>query len=510
MELGSISVFPQDDVFIAFSFMGDEYNRIMVLGFTIIGTLALLYGLKGARPVEQMVSVWALASAIGIVFANDFVTMFLFWELLTLTTASLIFIKNNAHAFAMAYRFLFFHLTGGLLFFVGIIQHYAATGSTVLEQPEAGLIFFVLGFGFKAGFIPFHLWIAWGYPSASLFSSVLLAGLTTKIGVYAVARILPAHDGIVLMGGSMALLGVCCALFQKNMRRLLSYHIVSQIGYMIAGVGLGASMAVDGGFFHLFNNIVYKSLLFMAAGVVLYSTGTENLHDLSHHDESEGDNCRDRPPVWRSLPLATLGAIVGALAIAGVPLFNGYISKYLLKESMAGAGPAEWMLLIASVGTTISFCKFVYFGFLKARSPVINRPHFTMQLSILAVSGMCIWLGVQPELMKTMLPYGSFLDFYSAGGIYKGLQPVIGGVLVFAVLARPLHKGIPLPSWLSIEYIMEPVLSKLARRIKTGFKKSLSIADRNRKNINIDQLLVGTMMIIILLIIFYFGVLGGF
>jgi len=148
MELGAFSIFSPDESVITFSFEAHAYSRILVLGFTVIGVLALLYGLPEAKPNEQVAAIWALASAIGISFANDFITLFIFWELLTITTASLIFM-NGKQVFPMGYRFLFFHLLGGLLFFVGIIQHYVATGSIALTQPEAGLAFFILGIGFK-------------------------------------------------------------------------------------------------------------------------------------------------------------------------------------------------------------------------------------------------------------------------------------------------------------------------------------------------------------------------
>ena len=502
-ELGAFSIFSPDESVITFSFEAHAYSRILVLGFTVIGVLALLYGLPEAKPNEQVAAIWALASAIGISFANDFITLFIFWELLTITTASLIFM-NGKQVFPMGYRFLFFHLLGGLLFFVGIIQHYVATGSIALTQPEAGLAFFILGIGFKTAFFPFHIWVAWGYPSASIFSSILMASLTTKVGVYALARILPSHEGFVWMGGIMALVGITCALVQKNMRKLLSYHIVSQVGYMVAGVGLGASLAVDGGLFHLANNVLYKSLLFMTAGAVLFATGTENLHALTHHDE-ENPQSSPGKPVWKAMPLVTTGAIIGALSIAGIPFFNGYVSKYMLKEAMEGLGPGEWMLLIASIGTAASFCKFVYFGFIKARASQIIQPRATMQISIMGISLLCILLGIRPELISEVLPYGSSLDVYSLSGMWSSLQLALIGVLFFTVMANPLKKGLPVPAWLSVEYItFKPIERESDKIISVGTKILTKLTD-GIKNITTDQMLIGVVMIILMAIIFYFG-----
>ena len=503
-EMGAFSVFAGEEAIIAFDFLGHSYSRVLVLGFTMVGIFALLYGFMEAKPNEQMISIWALVSAIGVALANDFITLFIFWELLTITTAGLIFI-NGKQVFQMGYRFLFFHLIGGLMLLIGILQHYTATGSTVLTTPEAGLAFFVLGIGFKTAFFPFHIWVTWGYPNASLFSSVLMAALTTKVGVYALARILPSHELFVIMGGVMAIVGVCCALMQKNMRRLLSYHVVSQVGYMVAGVGLGASLAVDGGLFHLTNNVLYKTLLFMTAGAVFFATGTENLHDLTHHDEESKSEHSPAKPVWKAMPLVTLGAVVGALAIAGFPLFNGYISKYMLKNAVEGMGVAEWMLLIASIGTVLSFCKFVYFGFIKARASQIKTPRATMQISILLISFLCILLGVRPELMIDVLPYNSSLEFYTISGMWSSLQLVIIGVLVFAIMAKPLQKGIPVPYWLSIEYIIFSSIGKEADKVAQVGKKGLDHLTEGIKNITTDQMLIGIVMIILMAIVFYFG-----
>ena len=462
-ELG-ISIFLSEEAMLTpFFFSEHPYSRFAAFGFTLAGAFTLLYGAQLSKASEQALSLLALASVIGVSFAGNFITLFLFWEVLTFSTAGIIFCRGTSHAMSMGLRFLFFHLVGGLLVLLGILQHYAAVGSFIIEEPQAGLTFFVLGVGFKAAFLPFHLWVAWGYPSASFPSSVLLAGLTTKIGIYALARIIPPHEFIVLMGGAMALIGVICALLQHDLRRLLSYHIISQVGYMVAGVGLGASLAVDGGLLHMINNMFYKGLLFMCAGAVIHATGTENVHDLIHHEEEEERHNeykhsrqkeQEVKPLWKALPVATFGAIIGAFAIAGMPLFSGYVSKYMLKQAMYGAGPAEWMLLIAGIGTTASFCKFVYFGFIKARAPVSHKPTVTMNISIFAVSAISILIGVYPQVISAILPYNSPLSVYSASGVWETMQLIIVGVLVFLNLASVLKKGIHVPAWMSIENLI--------------------------------------------------------
>jgi len=505
-ELGDVTLFP--NMFISFSFAGHSYSQIVAFGFTLVGALALLYGLQGAKAIEQLVALIAVISTIGIVFANDFITLFLFWELLTISASGLILLNSpqSKHVFSMGMRFLILHLMGGLLVLFGVLQHYALTNSLALVEPEAGLICFMLGFGIKTAFIPIHLWVVWGYPSASLFSSVVLAGLSTKAGVYAIARILPPDSNIVLMGALMAIVGVACALVQNNMRHLLSYHIISQVGYMVAGVGLGLFLSTDGGLLHLVNHMLYKALLFMSAGVVLYSTGTENVKELNSFNQESHHNQVQHKQVWKALPIATIGAVVGALAISGAPLFNGYVSKSLLKEAFYGVEPAGTMLLIASIGTATSFSKFIYLGFLRARTINFRPPTFSMQFSILTVSLLCILLGIRPGLIAGILPHGSSLSVYSSDGVLSALQIVAVGIFVYGLIYKILLKGIPYVDHLSIE---KNVILPIAGLFQVVTRYAGDRGGNIERNLNKDQIILASLLVIVLILIFITSILGS-
>ena len=432
----------------SFSFTAHPYARMAVFGFLFVGALALLYGLQVADPAEQALSLIAIASAVGVGFSANLITLFIFWEILTFSVAILILLKLTPQALRMGYRFMIFHVLGGLLLLLGIIQQSAATGSFAIMPPATGLIYFGLAVAFKAAFLPFHVWVIWGYPTASFPVSVVLAGLTTKVGVYALSRFLPPHEFIILMGASMAVFGMVCALMQKDLRRLLSYHVISQVGYMVAGVGVGTAAGIDGGLLHVVNSALYKAPLFMSAGAVLFAAGTENLHDLQRHKEGE-----ETTPLWKNMPVAALGAVVGALAISGVPPFNGYVSKYLLKTALDGVVVAEWMLMFAGVGTVVSLCNLVYFGFIKARIHPQRKIPVTMKAGIMLASAFCLILGIWPQLMGGILPFGSKLAVYSAQGVSSAMQFLVIGLLVFIVLKNVLEKGIKPPSWLSVEYL---------------------------------------------------------
>ena len=425
-----------------FSFSLHPYGRIAAFGFTLILSLGLLYGVEIVSPAEHAVALCALAGAVGVAFADNYLTFLFFWEVLTLTSTALIFLKRTKEATSAAYRVLFMQLAGGMALTVGILMHYHVTGSFDLVTPAAGLPFFILGIGVKATFLPLHVWIPWGYPAAPFTSSVLLAALCTKAGVYAVARILPPSEGLALMGALMAIVAVSFALVQSNMRRLLSVHIISQVGYMVAGIGLGGHYGIDGGLLHMANNMFYKSLLFMCAGAVLYATGSENLHELHHpHKGQEG------PGFFKSMPLVSIGALVGALAIAGMPLFNGYVSKYLLKKAASGFEPIETILLVAGVGTALSFAKFMYFGFITGKAKVLRPPTATMQAAITVAALGCIAFGVYPELLHHLVPEHSSLHVYSAQGIQISLTIIAIAVGIFYVVKGILEKGVHAPVW---------------------------------------------------------------
>lgn len=460
-QLQNASIFPQlQELGLApVEFIEHPYSRLAGFGFILVGAIALLYGLDTLSPAEQAAAVLAVAAAVGIVFAGNFITLFMFWELLTLATALLVFLREAPYSRDIGYKFLLFHLGGGLALLLGIAEHYAATGSFALAFPAAGLVYFIVAVGFKAAFLPFHLWVNWGYPNASFSASVVLVGLTTKIGVYALACFIPAHFGIMLMGALMACFGFTCALLQKNLRRLLSYHVISQVGYMVAAVGAGTAAALDGGLLHMVNHMLYKALLFMSVGALIHTTGTENIHELNHNGTEKG------VPLWRVLPLPAAGALIGALAIAGTPLFNGYVSKYLIKQAMHGAGAVEYMLLAAGAGTSLSFCKFVYFGFIKPRVRTKKSLPLSMQGAILTSALLCLVLGIYPGIMAPLLPYGSSLNVYSLHGVTAALQYILAGAVIFFFLRKVLEQGISLPGWLSIEAMFLPLFRLFKRLI---------------------------------------------
>ena len=350
-------------------------------------------------------------------------------------TSTLLIWQERGEAIGAGYRYLLFHGFGGALLAAGIALLYLGGGSSIVG-PLAGIpdvmyqlwaaVFIVLGIGVNAGFILLHTWLPDAYPRANFVASVFLCVYTTKTAVYLLARAQPGTEYIAFMGALMAVFGVTFALFQNDMRRLLSYHIISQVGYMVAGVGLlgwlGAAneigqLGLDGGMAHVFNHILYKALLFMAIGVIIWKTGENTLSRIGG--------------LQKKMPVTALVFWVAALSISGMPLFNGFVSKGMVLLAAEQTNIWLWVLLeIASFGTFLSFLKLGYFAFLRPGTTEASDPPLLMQVGMLGAAALCIAIGVYPPLLYAILPYPTSYQAYNPITIVATLL-VLGAAAAF-------------------------------------------------------------------------------
>ncbi|MGB9176052.1 MAG: proton-conducting transporter membrane subunit, partial [Methanoregula sp.] len=347
----------------------DSLSYLTGLIFAIITFFAILYAAAVAAPRLHLYALLYAGASLGVVFAGDWITLLIFWELMAVTSTFLIW-QEGGEAIGAGYRYLLYHGLGGTLLAVGIALLFMGGGSPVVG-PLAGIpgatyqlwasVLIVLGIGVNIAFIPLHTWLPDAYPRANFVASVFLSVYTTKAAVYLLARAQPGTEFIAFMGAFMAVYGVVFAVFQNDMRRLLSYHIISQVGYMVAGIGilgwLGAADAVgqlglDGGMAHLFNNLLYKTLLFMAIGVIIWKTGENTMSRLGG--------------LQKKMPVTAIAFWIAVFSIAGVPLFNGFVSKGMVLLAAEQTSIWLWVLLeIASFFTFLSFLKLGYFAFLR-------------------------------------------------------------------------------------------------------------------------------------------------
>lgn len=391
-------------------------NLIFGVIFLLISSIASLYAWHIRDLGQQMAALLYGAGAVGVTFAGDFLTLLLFWELMAISSSWLVFARRQPESTAAGFRYLLVHFAGGSILFGGIILHYAQTGSLLLETltPGHGLAAWVIlvGVCVNVALPPFHSWLPDAYPRATVTGAIFMSALTTKSAVYVLLILFPGWEVLIYGGVIMVLYGVVYAVLANDIRQILAYHIVSQVGYMVAGVGIGTELSLDGTAAHAYSHILYKALLFMGAGAVIYATGKSKLTELGG--------------LGRQMRLVVFLFMVGAFSISGFPLFNGFISKSII-ISAAGEAHYPWAMLLlqlASVGTFLSIgLKIPIYTFGGADRQLKTRPlpgNMLIAMGILAF--LCILYGVEPGLLYGMLPFGSGYHPYTAYHLVESIQ----------------------------------------------------------------------------------------
>jgi multicomponent Na+:H+ antiporter subunit D len=253
---------------------------------------------------------------------------------------------------------------------------------------------------------------------------VFLSAFTTKAAVYALVRGFPGTELLIYIGLYMIFYGIIYAILENDMRRILAYSIVNQVGFMVVGVGIGSEMALNGTTAHAFTHIVYKALLLMSAGSVLYMTGKRK--------------CTDLGGLFRTMPVTTVCGIIGALSISSFPLTSGFISKSMISDgAMEQHLAMVWFLLAAaSAGVFLhAGIKFPWFVFFQKDSGLRPPdPPWNMRLAMLLFSAICIGLGVLPGPLYAILPYPVTYVPYTASHVVFQLQLLLFSGLAFFLM----------------------------------------------------------------------------
>jgi multicomponent Na+:H+ antiporter subunit D len=430
----------------------DRLSLAVAYIFAVIGFLAILYSLHTKNTGEQVAAFLYMGSSLGVVFSGDFLTLFVFWEIMAFTSVFLIWYRGEKESLDAGFRYLFMHIFGGCCLLTGIILHVTFTGSLALGPLESGLgsFFILIGLGLNTAFLPLHTWLPDAYPLGTITGSVFLSVFTTKTGVYTLARCFSGNEFVAFMGGVMAVYGILFALLQNDIRKLISYHIISQVGYMIAGIGVGTELGVNGGIAHLINNILYKTLLFMCTGSVIYMTGRSKLTDLGG--------------LVKQMPVTCITCLVASFSISGTPGFNGFVSKGMVISSVLESYQPilEILLRLASVGTFLSFAKLSYFTFFEKNENIrAKESPWNMQCAMIVTAFLCILIGVVPGILLNILPYAS-VDYHAYTpshivGIFQ-LFFFAGLVLMLAKKAFSPHRWIIL----DFDYFYRLVLRGIA------------------------------------------------
>ncbi len=378
----------------------DRLTIVFAHVFTLMSFLGVLYGIHVKEDAQHIASYFYVGGSLGVVFAGDYLTVFIFWEMMALASTFLIWFRREPASLSAGFRYLLMHIFGGLLLLAGIFLHYQNTGSmafVVIPKASAGLAEYLIlaGFALNAAVFPLHAWLADAYPEATVTGAVFMCAFTTKTAIYVLARAFPGYDVLAVMGTVMTVYGVCYATIENDMRRILSYHIISQVGYMVAGVGIGTELALNGACAHAYAHILYKALLFMGAGSVLMMTGTSKLNKLGG--------------LYKYMPLTLIFYVVGGISISGWPLFSGFVSKSMI---ISGAGESHHpvlmvLMLLASVGTFLSVgLKLPYFAFFGKDSGLRPKePPKNMLWAMGITSFLCFLIGVYPKVLYDLLPF---------------------------------------------------------------------------------------------------------
>lgn len=407
----------------------DALSGVFALVFGVMACLGTLYALHVTSAGEQAAGLVYAAGALGVVLAGDWVTVFLFWEAMAVASTALVWFGRGARSRAAGFRYLFVHVASGSLLFAGVVL-LAADGAVGVGEVAGGTAFWLIlaGVSVNAAVPPLHAWLTDAYPEASVTGSVFLSAFTTKTAVYVLVRAFPGAEVLVWAGVAMALYGVVFAVLENDIRRLLGYHIVSQVGYMVAGVGMGTALALDGAAAHAFCHILYKSLLFMGAGAVLAATGRRKLTELGG--------------LAGGMKAVVVLYMVGAFSISGVPLFNGFVSKSMIVSAAAEGGwpVAELLLTLASVGTFLhTGLKLPWFTFFAEPCGVAPRPVPRNMLAAMgAGAALCVGLGLFPSWLYARLPNGAAYAPYTLDHVVSALQLLLGTGAAFFLLRRSL------------------------------------------------------------------------
>lgn len=407
----------------------DALSLLFANVFGIILVIGAIYALHVEDTLQHVAGYVYAGSSLGVIFAGDLVTVYIFWEMMVFSSVWLIWCRRDAVSWAAGWRYTLVHAAGGVLLLGGIILYYLETGTTSFDAiQDVGLPFYLIliGFMINAAVPPLHAWLTDAYPNSTVTGGVLLSAFTTKTAVYTLVRGYPGTEILVVLGVIMVLYGVIYAMLANDIRRLLAYHIVSQVGYMVAGVGLGTALALNGATSHAFAHILYKGLLFMGAGAVIHMTGRSKLSELGG--------------IYKYMPITFLLYMVGGFAISAFPLTSGFVTKTMIIESAARDGIAwVWLLLsLASAGTFISNgLKLPYFTFFGKDSGLRPKEAPTNMLIAMGIAAfLCIFIGIYPHWVYAMLPMPVEYNAYTAGHVLWELQLLLFTGLAFFVLLK--------------------------------------------------------------------------
>ncbi|HHX73614.1 MAG TPA: monovalent cation/H+ antiporter subunit D family protein [Firmicutes bacterium] len=416
-------------------FAVDYLAVFTVLTLSLVGFIVLIYSIDDLRhELRAEVRGWyytlyltLLASMFGIAMTNDIFNLFVFIEISAIASCGIISIKESRDCIEAALKYLVLSALGSGCILLAIALLYMVTGHlnmTYLAQamPQAAelypynllasLALLLVGLGIKAALFPLHVWLPDAHAAAPSPSSAVLSGLVIKIYAVAMIKLLfrvypafflartPVAEILLWLSTLAILLGSMFAMVQEDLKKMLAYSSIAQIGYVFLGVALMGENALTGGILHIFNHAVMKAMLFLAAGAFIYATGTRRIKDLAG--------------IGQTMPVAGIAFAVGALAMVGIPLTNGFVSKWYLALGALDVGRPFFtaVVLVSSLLNGIYYLPIIINAFFRAPSGNVAAPRALparMTAAIVVLAAAVIIFGFFPNRMAGIVAHAAQL-----------------------------------------------------------------------------------------------------
>lgn len=446
-------------------------SRIFLMVFATIAIINAIFSLDLQDRLEAGITCIYVGSCMGIVIAGDLITFIVFWEISAFASAYIIYASHTRRSSRAALRYILVHAFGGNMLLAGIILHimkYDAAIMNIANIHDASFWLILIGVSVNAAIPPFNGWIADAYPEATTAGTVYLGSYTTKAAIYALIQFFAGTEMLIWVGAFMAIYAACMALMENDIRRLLSYHIVSQLGMMVASLGAGSEIGIDGASAHAVTNIFFKGVLLMAAGTIIKATGKSKITELGG--------------LAKKMPITAVCFLISSLAIAGFPFLSGFASKALIMDSLHEAGynlPAL-LLTAAGVGTLLSITlKINYFVFFGESKNDVHIGENTVSICVAMIVGTAasVIIGIWPELLYRQLAFQTMVDPFTLPHIMEYVAIIVGGAIPFFIVRKKMapHDEISV----DFDWFYRRPLFYFVKGISGGLYAIFSWADRH-------------------------------
>jgi len=410
------------------TFRFDSLSLPFAYAFIIATLIGMIYAHHLKSSKEHFWGCIYAASVMGAIFAGDLISLFIFWELMTVAAMFIIWAAGTKDSQGAGFRYLLVHLFGGLCLLAGIIMKVYYTGSIEFSYigMEMGIAswLMLIGFMVNAAVPPLHAWLTDAYPKASVTGVIFLSAFTTKTAVYVLARAFPGTELLITLGAIMTIYPLIFIVLENDLRRVLSYSLINQIGFMIVAIGIGTPLAINGAVAHAFVHIIYKALLFMSIGAVMYRVGSAKVTDLGG--------------LYRIMPMTMMFCVIGALSISAFPLFSGFAAKSIIVSAVAKEHLTYiWLAIMFASAGAIYWIKVPYFAFLNKDSG--KRPQeapLNMKVAMGIAALICIAVGILPNVFYSVLPYSMDYTPYKLANVMKQLLLLGFVFLAFSLWLR--------------------------------------------------------------------------